>query len=32
MSNNPEHILRSLDARLEKPTRLILYGRAALAL
>ena len=29
---NPERILRALDRRLVKPTRLILYGRAALAL
>jgi hypothetical protein len=30
--NNPEHILRTLDTKLTRPTRLILYGRAALAL
>jgi hypothetical protein len=30
--NHPEHILRTLDRHLVKPTRLILYGRAALAL
>lgn len=30
--NHPEHILRTLDSHLCKPTRLILYGRAALAL
>jgi hypothetical protein len=30
--NHPEHILRTLDSHLVKPTRLILYGRAALAL
>jgi len=30
--NHPEHILRTLDSHLLKPTRLILYGRAALAL
>lgn len=30
--NNPEVILRTLDRHLSKPTRLILYGRAALAL
>lgn len=30
--NHPEHILRTLDRHLAKPTRLILYGRAALAL
>lgn len=30
--NHPEHILRVLDSYLAKPTRLILYGRAALAL
>jgi hypothetical protein len=30
--NNPEHILRTLDTKLTQPTRLILYGRAALAL
>ena len=30
--NQPEHILRTLDSHLVKPTRLILYGRAALAL
>lgn len=29
---NPERILRVLDRHLSKPTRLILYGRAALAL
>lgn len=30
--NQPEHILRVLDRHLAKPTRLVLYGRAALAL
>jgi hypothetical protein len=30
--NHPEKILRTLDAYLTKETRLILYGRAALAL
>ena len=30
--NHPEHIVRVLDSHLVKPTRLILYGRAALAL
>lgn len=30
--NHPELILRTLDSHLVKPTRLILYGRAALAL
>jgi hypothetical protein len=30
--NHPEHIVRVLDSYLVKPTRLILYGRAALAL
>lgn len=30
--NQPEHILRTLDQHLIQPTRLILYGRAALAL
>jgi hypothetical protein len=30
--NNPEHIVRTLDSKLTQPTRLILYGRAALAL
>lgn len=30
--NHPEKILRTLDAHLIHPTRLILYGRAALAL
>ena len=30
--NHPEHIARVLDSHLVKPTRLILYGRAALAL
>jgi hypothetical protein len=30
--NNPERIVRSLDRHLTRPTRLILYGRAALAL
>jgi len=30
--NHPEHILRTLDSHLAAPTRLILYGRAALAL
>jgi hypothetical protein len=30
--NHPEHILRVLDRHLTKPTRLVLYGRAALAL
>jgi len=30
--NHPEHILRTLDQHLTSPTRLILYGRAALAL
>lgn len=30
--NQPEHILRILDRHLRQPTRLILYGRAALAL
>jgi hypothetical protein len=30
--NHPEHIARILDSHLVKPTRLILYGRAALAL
>lgn len=30
--NHPEHILRTLDSHLVKPIRLILYGRAALAL
>jgi hypothetical protein len=30
--NHPEKILRTLDAHLTRPTRLILYGRAALAL
>jgi len=29
---NPERILRCLDSHLNRPTRLILYGRAALAL
>ena len=30
--NNPEKILAALDRHLERPTRVILYGRAALAL
>ena len=30
--NRPEHIVRTLDQFLVQPTRLILYGRAALAL
>ena len=30
--NHPEQILRTLDRHLVRPTRLILYGRAALAL
>ncbi len=30
--NQPEHILRTLDSQLVRATRLILYGRAALAL
>jgi hypothetical protein len=30
--NNPEHILRTLDSYLEKETRIVLFGRAALAL
>lgn len=30
--NQPEHILRTLDRHLQASTRLILYGRAALAL
>ena len=30
--NQPEHILRTLDGHLRQATRLILYGRAALAL
>jgi hypothetical protein len=30
--NQPEKILRTLDSHLTRPTRLILYGRAALAL
>lgn len=30
--NHPEHILRTFDSHLLKPTRLILCGRAALAL
>jgi len=30
--NHPETILRTLDRHLEHPTRIILYGRAALAL
>jgi hypothetical protein len=30
--NHPEQILRTLDRHLVQPTRLILYGRAALAL
>jgi hypothetical protein len=30
--NHPEKILRTLDSHLTRPTRLILYGRAALAL
>jgi hypothetical protein len=30
--NQPEQIIRTLDQHLVKPTRLILYGRAALAL
>jgi hypothetical protein len=30
--NNPRTILAALDAHLERPTRVILYGRAALAL
>ena len=30
--NQPEHIVRTLDHFLVRPTRLILYGRAALAL
>ena len=30
--NHPEQILRTLDSHLVQPTRLILYGRAALAL
>lgn len=30
--NQPEHILRTLDSHLRQPTRLILYGRGALAL
>ena len=30
--NHPEHILRTLDGHLKHPTRVILYGRAALAL
>ena len=30
--NNPERILRILDSYLEKETRIVLFGRAALAL
>lgn len=30
--NQPEHILRTLDRHFMRPTRMILYGRAALAL
>lgn len=30
--NNPERILAALDRHLQRPTRVILYGRAALAL
>jgi hypothetical protein len=30
--NYPRHILRTLDSFLEKPTRVVLFGRAALAL
>jgi hypothetical protein len=30
--NQPEHILRTLDRYLTRPTRIIIYGRAALAL
>jgi len=30
--NNPQKILRTLDAHLVKPTRIVLFGRAALAL
>lgn len=30
--NHPEQIVRALDMNLVNPTRLILYGRAALAL
>jgi hypothetical protein len=30
--NNPEKILTALDRHLERPTRVILYGRAALVL
>jgi hypothetical protein len=30
--NNPDRILSTLDRHLERPTRIILYGRAALAL
>jgi len=30
--NNPQRILRTLDAHLVKPTRIVLFGRAALAL
>ena len=30
--NNPERILRKLDSYLEKETRIVLFGRAALAL
>jgi hypothetical protein len=30
--NQPEHILRTFDRHLVRPTRMILYGRAALAL
>jgi serine/threonine protein kinase len=32
LMNHPEHILRTLDHHLKHPTRVILYGRAALAL
>jgi hypothetical protein len=30
--NNPQHILKTLDSFLEKETRIVLFGRAALAL
>ena len=30
--NNPERILQTLDRHLRQPTRIVLFGRAALAL
>ncbi len=31
-ANNPERILRTLDSYLERPTRIVMFGRAALAM